>query len=208
MLDEVQLPLSEAKTDLQLLALRFKETRDERIFTLIYQRIVPKLTVFVMKIVSDEERAGDIVNDALLAVYQNMEKYNTRWRFTTYVYTIAKHRALAVAAQMRRQRSIANIEFEYLDHNRLDQYDTTVLDLISEQEQRQILYDATLGSIQKLREPFREVALDRFIENRSIREISESLGIRPGTVRTRLYRSKEMVRREVIQMMGAEDISY
>lgn len=57
-------------------------------------------------------------------------------------------------------------------------------------------------AIDELPEPFRLVFISRVIEEMTIEETAELLGLRPETVKTRLFRARTMLRANVEKKIG------
>jgi RNA polymerase sigma-70 factor (ECF subfamily) len=57
-------------------------------------------------------------------------------------------------------------------------------------------------AIDALPEPFRVVLVVRLIEDMSVEETAELLGLRPQTVKTRLHRARAMLRGDLERQVG------
>jgi RNA polymerase sigma-70 factor (ECF subfamily) len=69
---------------------------------------------------------------------------------------------------------------------------------MAQHEIRQILE----RSIDELPEPFRIVLVARLVEEMSIEETADLLGLRPETVKTRLHRARLLLRSDLEQKLG------
>ena len=72
-----------------------------------YQRLVFSLS---LKILCDEEEAKDAVQETFIRVWQNIEDYDTRRPFSTWLYTIATRLCLDRLKSLRLQTPLAGDE--------------------------------------------------------------------------------------------------
>ncbi len=92
----------------------YKEFLDgnKKSFEKIIEKYQNNLIYFILKFVKNIEVAEDILQDVILYILENKEKYNFNYSFKTYMYIIAKSKSLDY---IKRQKNIEcfdnNIDF-------------------------------------------------------------------------------------------------
>lgn len=152
-----------------------------RPFSLLVQRYQTRLVWFVRRIVSDEEQATDIVQDALFKLYRSIDRYDPRRRFSTYVFTIAKNEAIS---WLRRQRQ--NLQLDEIAEIADD------VELVAQFEDRE-RSNRVRTAIAGLEGKYRQVIELYYIDQLDYQEISSRLALPLNTVRTHLRRAKEQL---------------
>jgi RNA polymerase sigma-70 factor (ECF subfamily) len=142
----------------------------------------PRLRYFLAKMVGDEHAADDLVQEVWFDVYRGVARLADPGAFSAWLYTIARHRALAELRKWRPPLS----PLEGVDiAGDVDEVD----DFSAEDAER--VY-AALG---QLAPEHREVLLLRFIEEMAYEDIARVTGCQLGTVRSRIHYGKRALRR-------------
>lgn len=168
-----------------------------------------RLYSFILRIVHDQETAEDIVQETWMSVYESRERYQTTYRFSTWLFTIARRKALS-EIRRRKVRSIVRS----LSVSRPGEEDGQME--IPQDTFRQPDADAS-GSLlavlieqalDRLTPMQREIVMLRDVEGLENEEVAEILGwnIRPGAVRKRIFDARTAFRRE-IERLGVHDYS-
>lgn len=133
----------------------------------------------------EEELIEDVMQEAYIKAYQHLGQFMGRSGFRTWLTRILINECLQ---KKRKLKKTAGERIE--DHLLHAVTATTPENLTMNSELKKLLEDA----IAYLPEKYRVVFVLREIENMSITETSESLGITEGNVKARLSRGKEMLR--------------
>lgn len=168
-----------------------------------------RLYSFILRIVHDQETAEDIVQETWMSVYESRERYQTTYRFSTWLFTIARRKALS-EIRRRKVRSIVRS----LRVSRPGEEDGQME--IPQETFRPPDADASgsllAGLIEKALDRLtpmqREIVMLRDVEGLENEEVAEILGwdIRPGAVRKRIFDARTAFRRE-IERLGVHDYS-
>jgi RNA polymerase sigma-70 factor (ECF subfamily) len=143
---------------------------------------------------NDEDEAEDIVQQAHINAYEHLSSFEGRARFSTCLTRIVIREAMGRIKKRRRsvllqpEFSAAGEEYGQLQlrASTSENPEETVMN----QELREIL-ERTIG---RLPVKYRSVFVMREIEEMSVEETGESLGISAANVKVRLNRAKEMLR--------------
>jgi RNA polymerase sigma-70 factor (ECF subfamily) len=130
-----------------------------------------------------EEDAEDLLQETFVRAFQRIDRYDTRWRFSTWLFTIA-HR-LSVSHH-RRRREVA-VEVREQDVSRLRSPPPAPHVELAERESRGQFWDAaaTVLSQDQL-----AVAWLYYVEGLSTRELEQVLGRSWVWVKTALFRAR------------------
>ena len=135
--------------------------------------------------------AEDVVQDALLAAYRGIGKFDGRSSLKTWLGKIVVKRSISAWRKNKRHKAAVSLEpmHESVQHNGRRGHggeSATAVD--------QRLDLATV--LPSLPEEYREVFVLREMQGMSYAEIAQALGIPPGTVDSRLHRARaELCRR-------------
>ena len=175
---------------------------DQTAYTLLMQKHKEGLTLYVNELVgtlknSDgiielAEEPQDIVQEAFHKAFQALPTYNPQYKFTTWLYNIARNIAIDYARKRKisiganltpdNLKDIANIG-SGIKNSPEDK-------LISSQE-----YRTLIEMIESLDEKYRKPAVLRFLMEYEYNEIAQELNLELNTVKTRLKRAKEMLKK-------------
>jgi RNA polymerase sigma-70 factor (ECF subfamily) len=184
---------SSQQTHEQRLIERIRDGEHEVFYELIrpYERNVYAAAFAILR---NEADASDAAQDALLKAFKHIGQFRAEARFSTWLIQIAVNEA-----RMRRRKEHAEImepifdattdEGEYTPRDFAD-WREIPSEALERREVREKLADA-LGSLAQI---YREIFILRDVEQLSVQETAEALGISPASVKTRLLRARLMLR--------------
>lgn len=152
----------------------------------IVDRYEEKLLRYGRKFLSRQEDIEDIVQDAFVSAYQNMQSFDTAQRLSPWLYRIA-HNAF-VNALRRTSRAPIAVDWDALVSH--PAYDDPAE---GERDQRDMRALLDRG-LERLAPKYREVLALYYFEELSYKDIAEVLRVPQGTVGIRLMRAKEALR--------------
>ena len=175
---------------------------DQNAYSLLVQKYREGLTLYVNEFVTHlknsegvielAEEPQDIVQEAFHKAFQSLDTYSPKYKFSTWLFNIAKN----IAIDYARKRKIS------IGANLTPDNITTLANigsgiknspedkLISSQE-----YRSLIEMINSLEEKYRQPAILRFIKEYEYNEIAQELNLELNTVKTRLKRAKEMLKK-------------
>ena len=150
------------KTDAEL----YKEflNGNEEAFNNIIRKYRKPLISFIMRFIKNIEVAEDIAQDTFVYVLMNKTEYDFKYSLKTYLYTIAKCRAINY---LKRERKVVSYDEAYMREKEETYIDE---DLIKEEDKKEI-YEA----IGKLKKSYQIVIYLKDIEGLKYKEISRIL---------------------------------
>ena len=153
----------------------------------------------VYHITGDEADAGDVLQNVFVKIIRGIKQFHGSSSLKTWIYRIAVHEALNCRRGWfrRRRREVFSLDDDLHGPREAERRATaeseTPYEWLEQNERREAVTRA-LGS---LCEPYRTVVILREMENFSYEEITEVLGVAEGTVKSRLKRGRELLRRKL-----------
>ena len=69
------------------------KTGDLHAFESLVQRLESRVTFFLYRMVGNMDDAADLAQDSFVKAYKNIQRYDSKYSFTTWLFTIAKRTA-------------------------------------------------------------------------------------------------------------------
>ena len=167
-------------------------------FLCLYERYELRLLRYIRRIsmVSDEQ-AKDILQEAFIKIWQNLNAFNQSMKLSSWIYRIVHNETISY---WRRNRSYGKDRKVKLDNviieNQLDDSEIN-----EDKDKKEFLTHEVLGLLPL---KYKTVLILKYIEGKGYREISDVLKIPEGTVATRLNRAKK----KFIEMASEKHISF
>jgi RNA polymerase sigma-70 factor (ECF subfamily) len=157
---------------------------DVRALNEIYARYGPMLLGFLRARAGNQQLAEELLQDVMLAVWNNADKFEGRSKVKTWLLVIARNRAI----NAHRRKKIPLIDIN--DAFNLSSDDTSPMEAAIRSDAQDMVREA----LQQLPEAQREVLVLVFYHQLTGPEVAEVLDISVGTVKSRLHRAKEMLK--------------
>jgi RNA polymerase sigma-70 factor, ECF subfamily len=164
------------------------------LFELIMRRYNRLLFRIARGVVRDDDEALDVVQDAYLLAYRKLDQFRGPHGFKSWLTQIALNEA---RRRLRKPLVIVDDDEDALLDLHALQSDEPEFDAMSCESQR-IIENAIDG----LPDDFRVVFLLRGVEQLSIAESAELLGIKEATIKTRFHRARALLRQALDRRLG------
>lgn len=157
-----------------------------------YDRNIYRLA---MNITGNREDAEDVLQEAFLKAYTNLDRFQGNSRFYTWLVRIAVNEALMKLRKRRGDRSVSLDEPVTTDDNQMmpreiEDWDDDPEEQYAKTELQRILNEA----IESLEPQFRMVVVLRDVEQLSTEETAELLDLSVPAVKSRLLRGRLKLR--------------
>jgi RNA polymerase sigma-70 factor (ECF subfamily) len=168
----------------------------------VYQNPVFNL---ISHILGNDSEAADVLQEVFVKVFKGIRHFQGQSSLKTWIYRIALHEISNHRRGWLRRRLRETASFDHESHEETaaswrEQAGRTANPYqVLEQAERQDLVKRALADLPPV---FRAVVVLREIEDLSYHEIAEVLGIPEGTVKSRLLRGREMLRRRLGSILG------
>jgi RNA polymerase sigma-70 factor, ECF subfamily len=147
-----------------------------------------------MKYLKDDEEARDATQDAMLLAFRHKDSFRGDSRFTTWLYRIAATTALMRLRKRRRTPQIISSSGFDDDGPAESRSSEPSPEEMSSSAEAIAQYERDLSS---MGEKYGNVFRMRFIEGYSESEIAQRLGLNVSTVKTRAYRARTYLKRQL-----------
>lgn len=165
--------------------------QDKEAFALLIERYEPKLLRYLERLgVGVKEDREDVLQNAFVKAYRNLNSFDPELAFSSWMYRIAHNEAMSFfRARQARPQVILSEEGEALIAGlRDDRSDTAAL------AELRLTSEELEKALAELEPRYRTALILRFFEDRSYAEMSDILEVPVGTVSTLLYRAKRALR--------------
>ncbi|HBB86039.1 MAG TPA: RNA polymerase subunit sigma-24 [Blastocatellia bacterium] len=154
----------------------------------------------LFRLTENGEEARDLTQETFLRAFQNIDRFRGDADVRTWIYRIAINQARNRFRWWRRRKRDATVS---LDQNQGESGQSIIGTLAepSENPEQQTLARerelALRSALQRLGQAYRETVILRDIEGFTYEEIAETLGINVGTVKSRLARGRQELRKKL-----------
>jgi len=169
-------------------------------FQAVYDEFHPRIQRYISNMVGEGE-AEDVTQEVFIKVNRALPEFREESKLSTWVYRIATNTAvdrLRSPAYHVNQTAVAeeDIEGQLDDQNIWTGEKVPVLEW---QVVRKEMGECIQDYIRKLPENYRIVLALRELEGLSIKETADILGVTTSTVKIRLHRAKERLKKDLIE---------
>lgn len=169
---------------------------DKKAFDLLVMKYQQRIVNLVSRFVRNQADALDVTQDAFIKAYRALPNFRGDSAFYTWMYRIAVNTAKNhLAVQNRRpmdiDQDVSEIEQIEGDHA-LKEYATPEHMLLRDEIQ-----DTVIQAIEGLPEDLRIAITLREVEGLSYEDIAEAMECPIGTVRSRIFRAREAIDKEL-----------
>lgn len=184
----------EENPDIKLLMKAKNGDRDA--FGELFRKYEKRVFRVARRMCGSDDEAWDITQDAFIRAMQAMDKFDTRYRFFTWIYRITTNLAINYSKKKMRRREV-HFEEAYSAEGQ-----QVIEDNLADRAAGEQLARSVSKAVEKLTPALKVVFVLRVDQQLSYSEIAESLDIAMGTVMSRLNRARDKIRKELGLMLG------
>jgi RNA polymerase sigma-70 factor (ECF subfamily) len=178
-------------TDHDLIALA--RTGSEKAYRELLDRYQRPVFSLVYRMVRDRELAEDLAQETFVKVFNHLDSYNPKYKFSSWIFKIANN----LAIDHLRKKELPTVSLDGSRHATTSEaVESSRISIASEDENPEELLEAKeLGeeietAISQLRVEYRTAVLLRHVEGRPYEEIAEIMDVPLGTVKTYIHRAR------------------
>ena len=165
---------------------------DQNAFASLVRKYQQQIHTFAWRKTGDFQIAEDIVQETFLQVYQKLDTLEDPTQFTSWLHQIANRRCIT---WLRKNR----IQTEPLEETDVSEIETEAYSRYVATEHAKTTADAQRDLVEKLlaklKESDREVITLHYFEEMSSPEIGEFLGVSENTIKSRLHRARQQLKK-------------
>jgi RNA polymerase sigma-70 factor (ECF subfamily) len=169
---------------------------DQRAYDALLKRYQHGIYNMIYQMVKNKEETEDLVQETFIKAFHSLDSYNDQYAFSTWLYKIAFNNCIDSIRKKKLRtlsidKPISLREGEV--HHQLPAQIPGPEGKFLFIERKKMIQQA----IASLPERYRRVIILRHQEDRSYEEISEILNIPLGTVKARIFRAREMLKKKL-----------
>ena len=165
---------------------------DETAFATLIEKYQRQVHALAFRKVRDFQTAEDITQEAFLQVHQKLATLNDPAKFSGWLYAIVNHLCIAWYRKNRLQtESLQEIYISEIEKDAYSRYIATEHAKTTAAAQQ----DLVKRLLTKLKESDREVITLHYFEEMTSSEIGEVLGVSENTVKSRLHRARQRLKK-------------
>jgi RNA polymerase sigma-70 factor, ECF subfamily len=169
---------------------------DQSAFAELVELYKDKVFQICYRMLGNRHEAEDISQEAFIRAYVNIETFNQKRKFSTWLFRIATNLCID---RIRKKKPDYYLDAEVAGTEGLTMYSQVAADvqMPEDEVENMELQETIQKEISKLPEKYRSVIVLKYIEELPLQEISEILDMPLGTVKTRVHRGREALRKQL-----------
>jgi len=163
-----------------------------------YREYSSKVYTLACRILGNTDWAKDATQEIFIKAFSGLTNFQYQSKISTWLYRIAVNQCRDMQRSQTRKRevSIESVSDNMESVSLLEQVENGKPSPSEEQHARQIR-QKIIEAIERLPEEFRETIYLKEIEDLSYEEIGKIVGCRMGTVKSRIFRARELLQKEL-----------
>ncbi|MEA3429111.1 MAG: RNA polymerase sigma factor [Thermodesulfobacteriota bacterium] len=147
-----------------------------------------KLLRYIRRLTTvSQEESEDIIQEVFIKVYRNLNGFNQKLKFSSWIYRIAHNEIINQYRKTKLRSSVIPLNIEDEANLIGSINDTIEIDGAYENLENA---ERVRKALAELPDKYREILVLRYLEDKSYNEISDILRKPPGTVATQINRAK------------------
>jgi len=169
---------------------------DQEAFGEIVELFKDKVFQLCYRMLGNRHEAEDIAQEAFVRAYVNIHSFNQGRKFSTWLYRIATNLCID---RIRKKKPDYFLDAELAGTDGLTMYSQIAAEGKSPDSEVETmeLQEIVQQEILRLPDKYRVIIVLRYIDDLSLNEISEVLDMPLGTVKTRIHRGREALRKQL-----------
>lgn len=159
---------------------------DLKSFKKIVTTYQDKLIYYAQTIVGDYQQAQDVVQISFISVYKNLRSYNSKYKFSSWIYRIVHNNAVN---SIKKNKSILSLDFADWLAELIP--GKTNLEEEAQTSQTKRMVKKCLDNLPL---KYKEVLVLFYLQDTPYKDISDILKIPTSTVGTRIKRGKSLLK--------------
>ena len=169
------------------------------LYEVLMRRYNQRLFRAIRSVIASDADAEDVLQEAWVRAFEHLDQFAGEAAFSTWVTKIALYEAFGRLRKGKRFTALENDDGEIMAEA---QRGMTNADDPEKQAIRAELGQALQSAVDRLPEAYRSVFVLREVERLSTLETAQCLSLSEEAVKTRLHRSRAMLRRDLETWMG------
>ena len=187
--------------DSDLALVRRVKKGDYSAFDLLVLKYQSRVIAISTKYVKDIQLAEDIAQESFFKAYKSIDSFREESAFYTWLYRITANTAINYLSSKKRKSELLEADVSNREGESIDIFDIpggeSPEDILNANSLREDIYK----NMSNLPEEIRTAVTLREFEGLSYEEIAEILGCPLGTVRSRIFRGRELLQQTISEQI-------
>lgn len=168
------------------------ETDRNRLATIMY----PKLKFFIGKFFNyDQTETEEVLHNTLFKIFKGFNSYSDEFRFTTWIYTIARNEAL-----LHKHRITSQITVKLDTLTNVPNLEDNSVHTLEREYYLDALFKLTQDEIFSMPDcPEKFILIDKEVNKMKGSDIADKYKMNLNTVKTKIRKAKKIVRDKILQ---------
>lgn len=178
---------------------------DHKAFETLVDRHKTMVFNVAYRMLRNREDAEDAAQESFLRAFNAIDTFRKEAKFSSWLYRIVSNVCLSHMSRGHAQQAFLEIENGEVvaAHPELSDRSSNPEEIVSQED----FAENVRSLIVRLAPQYRAVITLYYLQDLSYAEIAEILSLPMGTVKTHLYRAKDMLKRAVLENYALEEIS-
>ena len=154
-----------------------------------------KIYNFVIRMVRNDEVAIELTQDFFIKIFSVLHKYNFQYKFSTWAYRICYN--LVIDHIRKNQVYVDSLNGDNISQKRLVESKNYISEDGFDNLEKDELKTYLWKTVDLIPMKYRELILMRYLQELKYDEIAEISGLPVGTVKNRIFKAKELLRKEI-----------
>jgi len=169
---------------------------DRRAFAELVELYKDKIYHLGYRMLGNRQEAEDIVQETFMRLYSNLHRYDENQKFSTWIFRIATNLCID---RLRKRKLTYSLDAEVNDGEGNDYY--AMMSSDEDTPEKQVIVSETQRQIRKvidnMPDKYKSIIVLRYLQDLSLQEISDVLDMPITTIKTRLHRGREYLRKKL-----------
>ncbi len=154
-----------------------------------------KIYNFVLRMIRNDEVAIELTQDFFIKIFTVLHKYNFQYKFSTWAYRICYN--LVIDYIRKNQAFVDSLSDDSISQKKMLESKNYIsqdgFDHLEKDEIKKYLWE----TVELMPEKYRELILLRYLQELKYDEIAEIADLPVGTVKNRIFKAKELLKKEI-----------
>ncbi|MFZ2323105.1 MAG: sigma-70 family RNA polymerase sigma factor [Ignavibacteriaceae bacterium] len=163
-------------------------------FTILFNKYKKRVYNYALKMLNDQMRADDIVQDVFIKLYENLDHIHNKQSIQFWLFKTARNEIFSFFRNKKNKKLFTNT----MD---LDDVEIESSQSLSDEIENKELNKLILNELDNMNEDFREVFILREYSGLSYKEIASLLEIDEELVKSRLYKARQKLANKISKLV-------
>jgi RNA polymerase sigma-70 factor, ECF subfamily len=168
---------------------------NEEAFTVLVRQNYPMIYKTSRRVLKNHEDAEDNLQNVLVKLYQRLDGFDGESRFSTWLFRVTFNEALMTLRRNRSRRKDRCVDISCLDSD--GPQGSGIQERRDNSERKYMNRELAVKALRRLNPVLRGAFFLHKGEGWTHKEMAEELGISPETAKSRVYRARRQLRKEI-----------